>query len=80
MSKNNLKVLTVDSGTRAMGIAFLDKGKLIYHEVKIIKKRRSPHGTLKEGRKIVLRLINDFRPNILVVKKAFLPITGMSLF
>jgi len=69
MSKKNLKVLAVDPGTRAMGIAFLDKGKLIYHGVKTIKKRRSPYGTLEEGRKIVLRLIKDFRSNTLIVEK-----------
>lgn len=71
MPRNNKKVLAIDPGTREMGIAFLEKGKLIYHGVKIIKKRKSPHETLNEGRKIVLRLINDFRPKVLVVEKAF---------
>jgi len=42
MSKNNLKALAVDPGTREMGGAFLEKGKLIYHEVKIIKRGKSP--------------------------------------
>lgn len=65
------KILAIDPGTREMRIAFLDGGKLIYHGVKIVKKRKSPHETLKEGRKIVLRLIKDFRPNTLVVEKAF---------
>lgn len=71
MLKNNPKVLAIDPGTRKMGVAFLGKGKLIYHGVKVIKKCKSPHETLKEGRKIVLRLINDFKPKILVVEKAF---------
>jgi Holliday junction resolvasome RuvABC endonuclease subunit len=31
----------------------------------------SPHEKLREGRKIVLGLINDFRPEILVVEKTF---------
>jgi crossover junction endodeoxyribonuclease RuvC len=68
---NNSKILAIDPGTREMGVAFLEKGKLIYYGVKIIKKRKSPHETLKEGRKIVLRLIRDFKPKILVVEKAF---------
>jgi len=71
MIKNNSKILAIDPGTREMGIAFIDGGKLIYHGVKIIKKRKSPHEVLKEGRKIVLRLIKDFKPKTLVLEKAF---------
>lgn len=71
MPKNNSKILAIDPGTRYMGIAFLDKGKLIYYGVKVIKKKKSPHETLKEGRRIVLRLIKDFKPKVLVVEKTF---------
>jgi len=71
MSKNKSKILAIDPGTREMGIAFFDKGKIVYYGVKTIKKGKLPSETLKEGRKIVLRLIKDFRPNILVVEKAF---------
>ena len=71
MPKNNTKILAIDPGTREMGIAFLDGGKLIYHAVKVISDRKSPHERLKEGRKVVLRLIKDFRPQILVFEKAF---------
>ena len=71
MSQNNSKILAIDPGTREMGIAFFDDGKLIYYGVKTIKKGKSPSETLKEGRKIILRLIKDFKPNVLVVEKAF---------
>jgi len=71
MPKNNSKILAIDPGTREMGVALLEKKKLIYHGVKSIKKGKSPHETLKEGRKTVLRLINDFRPKLVVVEKAF---------
>jgi Holliday junction resolvasome RuvABC endonuclease subunit len=71
MPKKNLKILAIDPGTREMGIAFLDSGKLIYHEVKVIKKGKSPHENLRDGRKIVLRLIKDFMPAVLVVEKGF---------
>jgi Holliday junction resolvasome RuvABC endonuclease subunit len=71
MSKNKSKILAIDPGTREMGIAFFDKGKLIYYGVKTIKKGKSPSETLKEGRKIILRLIKDLEPNVLVVEKAF---------
>lgn len=72
MPKNNSQILAIDPGTREMGIAFLDGGKLIYHAVKIIRKDgKSPHEKLREGRKVVLRLIRDFKPQVLVVEKAF---------
>lgn len=49
----------------------MENGKLIYYGVKTFKNRRSPHEILNEGRKIILRLIRDFKPNILVFEKAF---------
>jgi crossover junction endodeoxyribonuclease RuvC len=39
--------------------------------LKQLKKGKYPHETLKEGRKIILRLIRDFKPKVLVVEKAF---------
>ncbi|MCD6318850.1 crossover junction endodeoxyribonuclease RuvC, partial [Candidatus Aerophobetes bacterium] len=72
MAKNKKRILAIDPGTRHMGYAFLDKGRLLYYGVKIIEKGRSPSETLREGRKIVLRLINDLKPNILAVEKAFI--------
>jgi crossover junction endodeoxyribonuclease RuvC len=71
MPNNNSKILAIDPGTRYTGVALLKNSKLIYHGVEVIKKRNSPHETLKEGRKIVLRLIKDFRPSTLVIEKAY---------
>ena len=71
MLKKNQKILAIDPGTREMGIAFLDKGKLVYHGVKTFKRGRSPHETLREGRKTILRLIRDFEPQVFVVEKSF---------
>lgn len=71
MSKKYTKVLAIDPGTRYMGIALLEKGIPIHVGVKTIKTRMSPHETLKAGRKIVLRLIKDFRPQVLAVEKTF---------
>jgi len=72
IAKNKLKILAIDPGTKHTGYAFLDKGKLIYYGVKVIKKKKSPHETLIAGRKIVLRLINDLKPNILAIEKTFI--------
>jgi crossover junction endodeoxyribonuclease RuvC len=71
MPKNNSKILAIDPGTREMGIAFLDGAKLIYYGVKVIPNEKSPNDRLKEGKEIILRLINDFKPDILVVEKSF---------
>src|SRR5713226_284140 len=72
MFKNKkVRVLAIDPGTRAMGVALLENGNLIYHGVKTISRGSSPHEKLNEGRKIVLRLINDFKPDVLVVEKTF---------
>src|SRR6266852_5710991 len=72
MFKNKkMRVLAIDPGTRAMGVALLEDHELIYHGVKTISRGSSPHEKLREGRKIVLRLINDFKPHVLVVEKTF---------
>jgi crossover junction endodeoxyribonuclease RuvC len=71
MSKTNTKILAIDPGIREMGIAFLDNGKLIYHDVKTIDRGKSNKETLKEGCALITRLICDFRPDTLAVEKTF---------
>lgn len=72
MSKNHKqKILAIDPGTREMGVAFFEGEALIYHGVRVITKRKSPHGILKQGRKTILRLIKELSPQVLVVEKTF---------
>lgn len=71
MSQTNTKILAIDPGTRHMGVALLENGKILYHAVEVIKKQKSPNATLQEARKAVLRLISDLKPKLLVVEKAF---------
>lgn len=72
MKKNPLqKVLSIDPGTKHLGVAFFEEKDLLYHGVKIIKHLKSPHETLREGKKVILRLITDFEPDVLVVEKTF---------
>ena len=73
MSPKNKKptILAIDPGTRHMGIAVLDGDALIYHGVRTISRRLSPHERLKAGRAVVVRLIQDFGPTVLAVEKAF---------
>lgn len=72
MTKNKTqRVLAIDPGTHHMGVAFFEGKDLIYHGVKSITKRTSPHIILNEGRKTILNLIRDYTPNVLVVEKTF---------
>ena len=65
------RILAIDPGTKHMGVALLDNGALIYGGVKVIRNRRSPHEIIRECRKIVLRLIKDYRPQVLMAEKTF---------
>lgn len=65
------RILAIDPGTKHMGVALLDNGALIYSGVKVIRNRRSPHEIIQTARRIILRLIKDFRPKTLVVEKTF---------
>jgi len=69
--KNLLRVLALDPGTRYIGVALLENGSPVHLGVKTIKKGMSPHETLKAGRKIILRFIKDYRPQVLAVEKTF---------
>jgi Holliday junction resolvasome RuvABC endonuclease subunit len=68
-TKKNKKILAIDPGTKEMGVALLEGGRLIYHGVKVIPNRASSQEIIKQGREIVKRLIKDFKPDILVVEK-----------
>jgi crossover junction endodeoxyribonuclease RuvC len=65
------KILAIDPGTRAMGVALSEGDKLVYHAVKTIRKGTTPHETLAEGRRTILRLMADFQPDVLAIEKTF---------
>jgi len=71
MPKIRAKILAIDPGTKYMGVALLDNGKLVHSGVRVIRNRRSPHEIIQACRKIILRLIKDYRPQGLVVEKTF---------
>ena len=70
-TRSKTTILAIDPGTRAMGVALVENGDLIYHGVRTIRKQQSPRDTLDRGRKVVLRLIRDFRPDVLAFEKTF---------
>jgi crossover junction endodeoxyribonuclease RuvC len=71
MSKTITRVLAIDPGIREMGIALIEDEKLVYHGVESIQNGKDTKCTLKEGRRLVLRLIEDYRPDILAVEKTY---------
>ena len=64
-------ILAIDPGTRLMGVAVLDGRRLVYHGVKTLHAVGSPKWRLEEARRVILRLIRNFRPHILAVETAF---------
>jgi crossover junction endodeoxyribonuclease RuvC len=71
MDKQLWRILAIDPGTRFMGVAFLEDGKLIYHAVKVIAKGASPQRTLQRARDAVVRLIDDLQPDLVAVERTF---------
>jgi crossover junction endodeoxyribonuclease RuvC len=69
--KDNKRVLGIDPGTKDVGFALLEGEKLIHYGVKTIPRLHTSNEILKEGKRIVSRLMDDFRPEILVVEKTF---------
>lgn len=65
------KILAIDPGTRHLGVALLDNGRPIYHGVKTMTSRGSAESVLKEGRELIQRYLDDFKPDILAVEKTF---------
>ncbi len=70
-SQNHKRILAIDPGTRLMGVAVLDHGDLVYHGVETLGRAGSPHERLREGRRIVSRMLRDFRPGVLALEKTF---------
>lgn len=65
------RILAIDPGTRQMGIAVLEDRELIYHSVETLTTRGTPHERLQEGRRVFLRLLDDFKPAAVAVEAPF---------
>ena len=72
MNQTKSRILSIDPGTYKMGYALLDGEELLYHGVRVLKNRQSPHENLQEGRLIVLNLIKLLEPTVLAVEKTFI--------
>ncbi len=71
MQNNRKRILAIDPGTRWMGVALLDNGRLVHHAVKVIAKGKSSHETLQRAKGVVARLIDELEPQIVAVERTF---------
>lgn len=65
---NKKKILTIDPGTKYIGFALLEGRALIHYGVKTLQYQNE---VLKQGKRIILRLIHDFHPDVMIVEKTF---------
>ena len=65
------RILCIDPGTREMGIAVLEDTELIYYGVRTLKKKRPASVLLRETRRIISRLIDDYGIKRLIIEKTF---------
>jgi Holliday junction resolvasome RuvABC endonuclease subunit len=66
------RILAVDPGTRYMGIAVFDQTHLIRHGVKVVRSRGVPsHEALRRATEIITRILDRYRPGVLVLEKTF---------
>lgn len=69
--KKPIRILAIDPGTRETGVAILENDDLAFYGVKTLKKKRPAHVLLKEARKIIYRLIEEYDPKIFVIEMTF---------
>ena len=67
-----MRILAIDPGTREMGIAVIERDRLLYSAVEIFRKLPSPQDRLRQVRSAVARLVRDFRPSALAIEKTFI--------
>ncbi len=71
MSKKLPRILAIDPGTRQMGIVVLQGNDLLYYSVKDFKRKRPADELIKATRETLLRLIQDYEPDVLAYEKSF---------
>lgn len=70
--------LCLDPGTREMGVAVLEDGELGDYRVKTFRNGRKPHELLGQARTAMVQLLDDVRPDVVVIEKPFFAKTKRS--
>jgi Holliday junction resolvasome RuvABC endonuclease subunit len=63
------RILSIDPGTRELGVAIFDNGELLYYGVKTIRARETPQDICRGAVLIVRRLISEYEPQSLAIKR-----------
>ncbi|HHT9126722.1 MAG TPA: crossover junction endodeoxyribonuclease RuvC [Candidatus Brocadiia bacterium] len=71
LRKRPTKILAISPGTREMGVAVLEGSSLIYFGVKTLRRGKLPDRVLRQGGRIVERLIDEYDPQVLALEKTF---------
>ena len=67
----NKRILTIDPGTRNMGIAVFNGKRLLYYGVHTFQKMESQQALQKISKAKLTQLVEDFSPEIIVYEKTF---------
>ena len=65
------RILAIDPGTREMGIVLLEEREIVYYGVKTFRKRSPVSRLLIDVRKVIIKLIDEYQPEVLVIEKTF---------
>ncbi len=68
MPKKTLKIIGINPGTRYLGVAILNDSDLRDWRIKVFQEKWSEN-KIKKIKKTILRLIEDYEPNVLAIKK-----------
>lgn len=70
-TKQVVKILAIDPGTRYMGIAAFENQELIYWAVKTIENRANLNHLLSKTERIINKLTKQYKPDILAQEKPY---------
>lgn len=68
MPKKTLKIIGINPGTRYLGISVFQDSDLRDWRIKVFQEKWSEH-KIKKIKNTILRLIDDYEPNVLAIKK-----------
>jgi Holliday junction resolvasome RuvABC endonuclease subunit len=68
-------ILGIDPGTKYLGIAVLQQGRLIASGVHTLRNGERPYDTIGQARKVLLRAIARYRPDTVAIEKPLRPWT-----
>lgn len=73
LNKKPTRILAISPGTREMGIAVLEGNTLIYYGVKSLRQGKLPDRVIKHGIRIIERLIDEYKPQVIALEKISYP-------